>query len=122
VKNVAYFSNLNPDSLHFISADNSCLLNSKLHFQKNYLVHSMIDFSVNNEKMFTRLSDSMLKLGKNSRIPTFFGISYVNSVGEVNYTTKSLNLDLDLEIVKKEITLFIKQYKCNSVFNFGKLN
>lgn len=122
VKDVAFLRGADPNRINFISSDNSCLLNAKSHLKRNYLVYSMIDFSFNHEPMYSKLSDRMLKLGRLTQSPTIFGLSCVNSAGELTYVSKNLELTADLDLVKQNILSFIHQHKPYSEFNFDKLN
>lgn len=121
-RRVAFNSGVRFGNAKIISRNEACLLNTKKFLQKNYVVNSTIDFQRNIPGKYNLLSDSMLKLALHMRPATLFGINFVNDLGELVYVTMNINLDDDLEKIKKDLISFIATHKKNSQFEFDKFD
>jgi len=106
--------------IKIISSDETCLLNTKKHLQKNHLVSSTIDFQKNLHGQYDSLSDSMLKFARVMQTATFFGVSAVNDMGELTYTTIEVDIDSDIETIKESLLRFISKYKAKAHYEFDK--
>jgi hypothetical protein len=122
IKKVAFSSGVRSGNIKIISRNETCLLNTKKFLQKNYLVSSTIDFKFKMPGPFNMLSDAMFMLAISIRPKTFFGINFVNNIGELTYITKDLKLDSGIEKMREDVLEFIANLKNNAKYQFGKFN
>lgn len=122
IKRVAFASGIRSGNIKIISSNKSCLLNTKKFLQKNFLVSSTIDFKLQMPGPYNMLSDGMFKFAESVQPKTFFGINFVNDIGELNYISINLDLDGGVEAIKKEVIEFLGSIKLKAKYQFGKFD
>lgn len=122
ISTLAFRSGVRFGNIKLIRRDETCLLNAKKFLQKNYLVSSTIDFKSQMPGPFNMLSDNMVRLAISIRPKLFFGINFVNNIGELTYFCRELKLDPSIDKMRQNVQRFIANSKNRANYKFGKYN
>lgn len=117
---VAYCSGIQTGDLPFFPRGNRCLLIAKNLLKKNYLVSATIDFRLEFSDYFGLLSDGLLKLALATNSPTLFGMHRTNNLGEIEYITADMDLNMGIDAIKSDLITFISQMKIGSIYKFSQ--